>query len=188
MLVCAPAGGRLVGSFTGCDFTMCTSARRALILGLVLAICALQATAAEVYKWIAPDGSVHYGDKPPRGVKAERVEDGVSVIPSEPLPIDEPPPAGESAPPLGAAEPAPTYPGTLEARRQQLIRQCEQNRGVDCEAEADALMGYGAADAIVYPYPCYRPECWRPLPPRPPKPPRPPRPRSGTSLYGPTAP
>lgn len=41
---------------------------------LLLLFLAMPAAEAQVYKWIDPDGSIHYGDRPPPDTRTEKIE------------------------------------------------------------------------------------------------------------------
>jgi hypothetical protein len=50
---------------------MASNRTRLLVLAALLA--ALPAAAGEIYRWVDPGGTAHYGEAPPLGAKAERV-------------------------------------------------------------------------------------------------------------------
>ncbi|MGC3965132.1 MAG: DUF4124 domain-containing protein [Rhodocyclaceae bacterium] len=146
--------------------------------------CLLLASAnamADVYRWTDRDGKVHYGDTPPAGVSARRVDANVNVVPAGPRA-----PAQPATPPAPAPSVAPSVPPQPAAAvdpqdqlRARMLAQCQQNRGVDCENEVNAMLtppwnGYAETPwwpvwtaAPQHPRPPYPP---RPEPPRPPKP------------------
>ncbi len=127
----------------------------------MLAFAALQLAAAsalaDVYRWTDTEGHTIYGDAPPAGVKARKVEGGVTVVPAIPV---EPTPAEPAAAPKSTASEALTTRSTTSAasfgnkaedRRSLLIEKCKANRGVNCEQEADAMLdGAPAGDGTVY--------------------------------------
>lgn len=50
---------------------------RALLLSLSLALCAMPLVAdAGIYRWTDSQGVLHFGDRPPPGVQAERIQPG----------------------------------------------------------------------------------------------------------------
>jgi hypothetical protein len=113
----------------------------ALIALMFAMLCGL-ARASEVNMWFDETGEVHYSDKPPAGVKAQRLSRTDPSIIAGPT-------AADSTP---HAEPAPVGDQRVEAaaqadteRRQKMIEDCEQNHGVDCERQVDTELG---AEAI----------------------------------------
>jgi hypothetical protein len=158
----------------------------------VIALCACAVGAqAEVYKWIDADGKVQYGDAPPKNVKAKVVSGGVTVVPATVVPqAPAPKPTPDSPPANGAAQavatgaadrkpdsnPAPVsapQDPALAARaeaRAKAIERCKQNRGTDCENEADAqysgepAIGYAPGAIPGWSQPPIRPS-HRPVPP-----------------------
>ncbi|MFT4174925.1 MAG: DUF4124 domain-containing protein [Rhodocyclaceae bacterium] len=136
------------------------------------------AAAGEVYKWVDADGGIHYGDAPPANTKTQRVEDRITVVPARPAvparPVaPERPAAPASVPPVEQA--APTEQVT-DSQRERLIAQCQSNRGVDCEAEVDAMRGTNWDGSVSYgTWPIWIATPPRPAPEHPPKP-RPPKP------------
>ncbi|MDQ7989641.1 MAG: DUF4124 domain-containing protein [Candidatus Dactylopiibacterium sp.] len=153
---------------------------------LVLALLGSSLPAlAQVYKWVDADGSVQYGDKPPKGVKAQPISGGVTVMPAfqaPPAPVAPPAaPATIPAPPVPAAPPAPaaiSAPAAVDARaaeRARLIEQCLASRGSQCEEEADARLN-GVPGTVYVPVPGWsRP----PIRPRPPQAEPPAKPANG---------
>ncbi|MEN3111656.1 DUF4124 domain-containing protein [Uliginosibacterium paludis] len=128
------------------------------VLGFLLLLVCLPAIAGnEVYKWVDADGSVHYGNEPPKGAKVKPVSGGVTVMPAFKAP--EKPIAAPAPPAAPAAAPARPEPAATErpqgetgaqsspaeraaelqaARRQKLLDTCRKNRGTNCEEEVDA--------------------------------------------------
>lgn len=54
------------------------------IIGLLIIVCyATVLPAADIKKWVDSNGKVHYGEKPPAGLKADTIDNGVSVIDRE---------------------------------------------------------------------------------------------------------
>jgi hypothetical protein len=114
--------------------------------------------AADVEKWVDPDGQVHYGDQPPSGADSRPVEVRPNVIEIErsasPTVIDKQPAQTESRTQTTAPEPRKD----LEA----YIKQCRENRGVDCEEEARQMIDGPApvifpGDPAVFPRPDVKP-------------------------------
>jgi len=94
---------------------------RAGFAGLAMLAAAHAAFAATFYKWTDKDGTVHYGDAPPKGFTGT-----VSRIDVDPEAHTVAPPVKpvEKAVPLepGAATPAPAEPDLLTQRRQTRAR------------------------------------------------------------------
>lgn len=42
------------------------------LLGLIIGVMPLQTMAGKIYRWVDENGTVHYGDKPPAGQRAEQ--------------------------------------------------------------------------------------------------------------------
>jgi len=155
----------------------------------MLALAALliaTGAAAQVYRWTDAHGRTVYGDKPPPGVNAQKVENSVSVVPG--LNID---PAVTQAPrttPPTAVETRPAAPGNTSEesraeRRARMIARCKANRGVDCEDRIDALLDGPIPDAQGT-YPIWGWRYHRPVPPIAPKP-RPEEPKRREPLAAP---
>lgn len=111
---------------------------------LALGFCT-QVAHSEIYKWTDADGSIQYGDDPPKGVKTQKVSGGVTVVPAAVIVKNNPVDTAQSGVGKESAEkPAQKSTsatgGTNSAAdaRQKAIAQCEKNRGVDCEDEATA--------------------------------------------------
>jgi hypothetical protein len=167
------------------------------IVARILAALLLQFAAtvafADVYRWTDADGRTVYGDSPPPGVKARKVEGGVSVVPAAPAAE-----SGSSAT-QAATMPAPTvthsptpYSNAAEeaaARRERLIARCKADRGVDCEQQVDAMIdGPSSLPDYVDSYPVWGRGYYPPVRPMPkPKPhPKPkPEPLAGPLPAGP---
>ena len=101
--------------------------------------------AAQVYRWTDANGSTVYGDKPPPGVKAHKVEREVSVVPRFDIDAAATQAPRATAPPAAPVETRPAAtgeaPGESHAeRRARMIARCKANRGVDCENRVDALL------------------------------------------------
>jgi hypothetical protein len=138
---------------------------------------------ADVYRWTDANGRTVYGDSPPAGVKAHKVEGGVSVVPAAPVPEPGPTsPAAPAAAPAPAithnAAPASNAAEEAAARRERLIARCKANRGVDCEQQVDAMIdGPSSLPDYVEPYPVWGRAYYPPVRPIPPKPKPHPKPR-----------
>jgi hypothetical protein len=113
--------------------------RRVLALSLGLALAALEASAADLYRWIDPDGREAIGTVPPPGVQA---------VPWTPGATDARPAPAPAAPAPAAAPAAPaTLPPAARAareREERCQRQLERANARRVElrerrAEVDAL-------------------------------------------------
>ncbi|WP_341675467.1 DUF4124 domain-containing protein [Niveibacterium sp. SC-1] len=110
-----------------------------LIVSLCLLAGALgvQAAGSDVYKWRDADGKIIYGDRPPQGVKAEKVEAQITTVPAQintpNQPLRNPAPARPTA-----KEQAPM--AITGATRQQLLDTCAAAGGTDCEALVNQAM------------------------------------------------
>jgi Domain of unknown function (DUF4124) len=112
--------------------------------GIALA-CAGMAHAVEIYKWIDENGTTHYSDTKPAGVKATRIPDGgVSVIPGSRIGAE-----AARAAERERASASRDIPVDIEAqelaqaraqRREQLMQDCARNNGVDCQREVDTQL------------------------------------------------
>jgi hypothetical protein len=92
------------------------------ILAIVLAAVPIAAAAATFYKWVDKDGTVHYGDAPPKGFTGEvtrvEVDPGAHTAGPGKVPPAPPSPArGSEVPP-----PAPPPPDLLTQRRETRAR------------------------------------------------------------------
>jgi hypothetical protein len=108
--------------------------RHVLALSLCLALAALEANAADLYRWIDPDGREAIGTVPPPGVQA---------VPWTPGATDAPPAPAPAAPP---AAPAPLPPAARaaaerEARCQRQLERANEKRAAiqRQEAQIEAL-------------------------------------------------
>ena len=134
---------------------------------IVLTFCVVVASllfnedaVAGIEKWIDANGQVHYTDQAPPGVNAEPVEVRPNVIETD---TASPTTTGERS----ALAPTPTNANVTAAPTprtdiQSYIEQCRENRGVDCEIEAQQMI-YGPApvvfpgDPAVFPRPDVKP-------------------------------
>ena len=87
---------------------------------IVLALCATTSAYCEVYKWVDPDGTVHYSDQPAPGTIKEEQTLGIKSGTS-----------GTEAPGTGKAAPKPAGPKTY-------IEQDSEFRKRQVEAEEKA--------------------------------------------------
>jgi len=78
---------------------------------------------AVVYKWSDADGKVHYGDRPPDGVKAQIVE-GLGLTVHYSAPAAAPAAARTSAPPAAVAKDKPIDPAAIDAATAAREQQC----------------------------------------------------------------
>src|SRR5471032_1272839 len=89
--------------------------KRVLLFTALIVWSAL--ASAVVYKWSDADGKVHYGDRPPDGVKAEIVEGlGINTHFAAPAPAP--------APARAAAKDKPVDPATADAQAAAREQQC----------------------------------------------------------------
>lgn len=125
-------------------------------LGRIACILALASMAlpamAQVYKWVDQDGRVHFGDNPPRGVKA----DAVPIRPGPPSPAPasgappvESPAAAPATPAAGAAPaasppPAPAQPAAPPPPRNAAEAAKERERFEQAVKERRILIGMAA--------------------------------------------
>lgn len=147
---------------------------------LLLLACVSVQAGDEVYKWVDADGSIHYGNNPPKGVNARPVGGDVTVVPALTLPLPPKPLPAAVTPPATATPAAEAAPAAQEPRsgsaasassasadelkRRRMIDECERNRGSNCEAEVDARLN-GATGTVFVPVPG-----WSRSPIRPSKP------------------
>ncbi len=114
--------------------------RCALMAGITCAAFAGAASAAEIYKWVDENGTTHYSDSRPNGVKSQVVTEGkLSIIPGSRI--------GAEAARAAELERARTARQTLEyvpipdtaraQRRDELMQRCMRNNGVECDREVD---------------------------------------------------
>lgn len=122
---------------------------------------------ADVEKWVDQRGRVHYGDHPPPWADAKPVIVHHNVIETEPVTR----PAGDIVPQVSRApvDRAPFSSPRQRAEIQSYTELCRNNRGVDCEREARAMIDGPATvlfpgDPVIFPRPDLRPP--PPLPPR----------------------
>lgn len=92
--------------------------------------------AADVYKWTDQAGQVHYSDHQPSGQRWQRVDGGnISTIPTEVTPAPEL--STTRSPEEAAKDTVASAERAFAQRREKLIQECEDNRGVDCARQVD---------------------------------------------------
>ena len=116
---------------------------------------------AEISKWIDDDGQVHYGDAPPADANAERLRVQPNVIE-----IDRPTAPTRSTKASGkpdaSIDPAPMTVPVARPEIDRYVARCRDNRGVDCELEAQQMIDGPApvvfpGDPAVFPRPDLKP-------------------------------
>src|SRR5450432_2484567 len=95
--------------------------KRVLLFTALIVWSAL--ASAVVYKWSDADGKVHYGDRPPDGVKAEIVE-GLGINTHLAAPAPAPPPPRAAAQPAAAAKDKPADRAAADAQAATREQQC----------------------------------------------------------------
>lgn len=111
-----------------------------VLIGTVLVGGAAMANAAEqtgIAKWVDRDGGIHYGDQPPPWADATAVKVQPNVIDTDlPGVIPQYRPADVRQ----RARQVHKAPISERADLRAYIEHCRQNRGVDCEWEARAMI------------------------------------------------
>ena len=132
------------------------------MLWLVFALLLMNdAVMADIKKWVEPGGRVHYGDWPPPEADAAPVKVRPNVIETR----RDVPPAVANKP---FAKPKTTPETSSEVASEPrkdisaYIEQCRENRGVNCEREARAMIDGPApllfpGDPAVFPRPDVKP-------------------------------
>lgn len=127
---------------------------------VVVLLLSAGASAAEIEKWVDSDGNVHYGDHAPVGAVAAPLDIRPNVIDSDPVvpPADAGTRPAEPVAPAAPSETSPQQRGDVQA----YIEQCRNNRGVDCELEAEQMIDGPAplifpGDPAVFPRPDLKP-------------------------------
>jgi len=116
-----------------------------LVSGAIAIALPGAAQAIEIYKWVDENGVTHYSNIKPAGAKVELVPDRVSVIPGSRIGAEADRAAErERASPSRGAPQDNAIQDQLQAlmqaraqRRDQMLRDCQRNNGVDCEREVD---------------------------------------------------
>ena len=99
---------------------------------LLLIVAATCAQGADVFKWRDAEGKLQYGDKPPPGVKAEKVTATVTTVPAAKN-IAMPRATVTEEQPASAAPASSGDPVKIDgATRQKLLEACEAAGGNDC--------------------------------------------------------
>ena len=99
--------------------------------------------AAEIYKWVDENGTTHYSDTKPSGVKASVLtESRVSVIPGNRIGAEAARAAERERMAARRETPMPTADETQARvqRREQLMQDCLRNNGVECDREVDTQL------------------------------------------------
>jgi len=117
-------------------------AARVALIALMFPMALGIARASEVNMWFDETGEVHYSDKPPAGMKAQRVSRrDPSIIADMTAPDSTP---DSEAAPVEDQQDGATAQADAE-RRNKMIEDYEQNHGVDCGRQVDTELG---AEAI----------------------------------------
>jgi hypothetical protein len=124
--------------------------RRNLIAAVLLSAAAglslvQAASAAEIYKWVDENGTTHYSNVKPEGVKVDLIpEDNISVIPGSRIGAEAARAAERESQTSGAASESDVLTqaealaeARLQQRRERMLQYCQRNNGVDCEREVD---------------------------------------------------
>jgi hypothetical protein len=114
---------------------ICSARRMLLVLAMFVSWTSFT-HAANVYKWLDENGEVHYSDKVPPGKKWEIVTGApLSIVPGDvsKTPIASPPPSTTNADKDDLA----SIERAMAERREKRLKECEQNRGVDCATQVD---------------------------------------------------
>ncbi len=135
---------------------------------LAVALLPGLALTAGIEKWVDHEGGVHYADHPPPWADARPVKVQPNVIETGRLAR----PAATVRRPTSPAqvEPSSDRSHRLRTQMQSYIELCRNNRGIDCEREARAMIDGPATvlfpgDPLIFPRPDLKP----PAPPPPPK-------------------
>ena len=106
-----------------------------LSLGLALALMAPGTQAAdEVYRWVDAQGVVHYGDRPPEGVKATVVGVKPNTVQSvKPEPASRPPTGEEAADPEAGESDLSYAEQSRQERAERRRQQQEEARKLQAE-------------------------------------------------------
>ncbi len=112
-----------------------------LTTAVVLLVGVATPVLADVYKWLDPQGRVHYSDRPPPAdAKLLSVESGAGTHHAERAP-----PAPAAAPALRAAAPAPLPPGTpqeMARLKQSVDTDVSATRAAQCKTAQEHYQGY----------------------------------------------
>jgi hypothetical protein len=120
---------------------------RRVVIALAASVMAVSwvgaVAAAEIYKWVDENGTTHYSDTRPSGVKSTILTDSkVSVIPGSRIGAEA---ARAAERERIAARREAVMPTADEAqaraqRREQLMQDCLRNNGVECDREVDTQL------------------------------------------------
>ena len=134
------------------------------ILALPMATAVLLSGApavADIHRWVDRAGQVHYADQPPPAVEVTQIRVRPNVIETDPgiAPAFRNMGSANPKAPVGAS--AKAGPGQRQDI-QAYIAQCRNNRGVDCEREAHAMIDGPATvlfpgDPAIVPRPDLKP-------------------------------
>lgn len=122
---------------------------------------------ADIEKWVDREGTVHYGDRAPPWANPTPVVVRPNVIETDPVAPQVSSTKQPATPRKRALSvSAPRRRGDIKA----YVELCRNNRGVDCEREARAMIDGPATvlfpgDPLIFPRPDLRPP--PPPPPRP---------------------
>jgi len=118
-----------------------------LLTGAAWLTWAQAAGAVEIYKWVDENGTTHYSNVKPDGVKVDLVpENNVSVIPGSRIGAEAARAAAREreSPTTSAASDSDVLSqaealaeARLQQRRERMLEYCHRNNGVDCEREVD---------------------------------------------------
>src|SRR5690348_3793809 len=107
------------------------------LAGSVMAVTLVgTVTAVEIYKWVDENGTTHYSDTKPSGVKSSVLTDSrVSVIPGNRIGAEAARAAERERMAARRETPIPTAEDTQARaqRREQLMQDCLRNNGVECD-------------------------------------------------------
>jgi hypothetical protein len=113
-----------------------------LAAGLLCAVLAAGAHAADIYKWVDETGVTHYSNIKPSGVKWQLVSEGkLSVIPGNRIGAEADRAAERDRAAAARADDAALQQQinaqARAQRREQRVQECLRNNGVDCAREVD---------------------------------------------------
>ncbi|QJR14686.1 DUF4124 domain-containing protein [Usitatibacter palustris] len=124
------------------------SLTRTLVIAIALALAAPVAH-SQVYKWTDKDGRVHYGEKPPEGVKATPV-----AVPSAPKGAAAATPAPDAAPPKTVSEQEAEF-RKRQAKRDEAERSFKQREEEAAEREKICENARKRLEILRTPVPVY---------------------------------
>lgn len=120
---------------------------RRVMIALAVSVVAVSSVgtvaAAEIYKWVDENGTTHYSDTRPSGVKSSVLTDSkLSVIPGSRIGA-EAARAAERERVAASRETAMPIADEAQARAQRrelLMQDCLRNNGVECDREVDTQL------------------------------------------------